>query len=62
MTQCPRLYVPPDVWEAMEAAALYEKGIPPVAGGQLDQAELFLAFYRFWQSERDTWKAQLGYT
>ncbi len=41
-------------------ARLYEKGLPPAAGGALDQAQAFLEACDFiWQEER-YWKAKLG--
>ena len=34
-------------------AGLYEKGLPPVAGGSLDQAGVFIAAVEFiWQEEK----------
>jgi len=39
---CPLELVTNDIWEVMEYAQLYEKGLPPVAGGALDQAQIFL--------------------
>jgi hypothetical protein len=46
-------------WQAMDLAALYKRGLPPVAGGVLDQAQSFLdAADLIWADEAH-WKAQL---
>jgi len=39
--QCPLEVITGDIWECMHYAALYEKGLPPIAGGALDQAWVF---------------------
>lgn len=41
-------------------AELYEKGLPPVAGGALDQANVFVEAARFVWSEQAYWRAKLG--
>lgn len=40
---CPLEYVSQPVWELVGLADLWEKGIPPVAGGALDQTAYFVA-------------------
>ena len=60
ITCCPLEYVTDDVWEIIEYAELYEKGLPPVAGGALDQAYCFLQAVRFIFVERQNWKKILG--
>jgi len=35
--------VEPGAWAVCEYAALYKRGLPPVAGGSLDQARWFTA-------------------
>lgn len=52
--RCPLLVIAPDVWEVLKYAGLYEKGLPPVAGGALDQSDWFLsaAEYIFEQEQR----------
>ena len=56
---CPQEIVGDDVWAAIEYAMLYEKGLPPIAGGALDQAESFLSAARFIQNEMRYWKKKL---
>lgn len=46
IADCPLRIVPVDVWEIVDMAELYEKGLPPVAGGSLDQARVFLVACR----------------
>ena len=41
-------------------AELFEKGLPPVAGGVLDQAKIFVETARFVFSEQSYWKNKLG--
>jgi len=57
---CPEKLITPDIWEAIELANLWEKGIPPVAGGALDQAQSFVSAARFIFAEQNWWKAKLG--
>ena len=49
-----------DIWQLIETAALYEKGLPPVAGGQLDQARSFLLGARMVWAEQQAMKDKLG--
>ncbi len=46
--------VPAEVWEVLKYARLYSKGLPPVAGGALDQAQCFVdaCDYIFEQEQR----------
>lgn len=57
---CPQMIITPDVWEIIELAELYEKGLPPVAGGSLDQAKSFVSACKFIWSEQQAWKNKLG--
>ena len=60
ITQCPLEVITPDVWEVMELAQLYEKGLPPVAGGALDQASIFVQACRIIWNDEAVWKSKLG--
>jgi NADPH-dependent 7-cyano-7-deazaguanine reductase QueF-like protein len=60
ITQCPLEIITPDIWEVIELAQLYEKGLPPVAGGALDQANIFVDACRMIWSEEKVWKNKLG--
>ena len=40
----------------IEAADLARKGLPPVAGGALDQTQVFLDACRFIWAETDHWR------
>lgn len=40
----------------IEAAADYDRGIPPEPGGGLDQAQVFLDAARFVRADRSTWE------
>ena len=41
-------------------AELFEKGLPPVAGGILEQAKIFVDAARFIFREQRYWKNKLG--
>lgn len=56
--QCPQELITPDVWQALYLADLFEKGLPPVAGGTLDQAQQFIDAALFAWKEADAWKAK----
>jgi len=58
ITQCPLEVITPDVWEVMELAQLYEKGLPPVAGGALDQAKSFVEACRAIWNDEAVWKKE----
>ncbi len=53
MTQCPLAIVPAWAWDAMDLAAMLREGLPPAAGGMLDQAKTFLDAARFLWREED---------
>lgn len=60
ITCCPLDYISPDVWEVIRYAGLYEKGLPPVAGGALDQAANFIDAAMYIFSVQNYWKNKLG--
>jgi hypothetical protein len=60
LTTCPLDVVTDDIWQAIEFAGLYRKGLAPVAGGALDQARGFIVAAQFIFSEQDYWRAKLG--
>lgn len=63
ITTCPLLMVDRDTWDTVEMIRMYIKhGLPPVAGGQLDQAKQFMDAVQFVSSEEAGWQAQLGMT
>jgi hypothetical protein len=57
ITDCPLEIITLDVWEIIEMANLYiEHGLPPVAGGQLEQTAGFLDAARFITNEKKHWE------
>lgn len=48
------------IYQAVQAADLYAKGIPPVSGGSLDQANWFNEFATRMWSDENRLKAELG--
>jgi NADPH-dependent 7-cyano-7-deazaguanine reductase QueF-like protein len=59
ITQCPLKIVTSDIWLAIELAELYEKGLPPVAGGSLEQSKMFVESARFVWQEQKYWKNKM---
>jgi len=59
ITCCPLEYITEDVWEVIRYAELYEKGLPPVAGGALDQAANFIKAAMYIFSVQAYWKNKL---
>lgn len=49
---CPRKLIDGDAYECLLLAEMYEKGLPPVAGGTLDQSQWFLSLYRYAQNQK----------
>lgn len=60
ITECPLNLITSDVWEIISLADLFEKGLPPIAGGVLNQAKIFVEAARFVFSEKAHWKNKLG--
>lgn len=60
ITDCPLKLITEDVWEVIALAELFEKGLPPIAGGVLDQAKIFVDAASFIFQEKSYWKNKLG--
>lgn len=60
VTDCPLHVVPDEAWQLLRLARLYEKGLPPVAGGALDQAAAFVEACDFVWNEEKYWKLKQG--
>ena len=58
LTSCPVGFVDAEIWDLLGYAGLYEKGLPPVDGGTLDQARWFSEFCRFVWNEQSYQKAK----
>ena len=56
VTECPLRCVPHDVWQLLDLSELYWAGLPPVAGGALDQAAGFVEAARFIRGEKNGWE------
>lgn len=48
----------PESFRVIRMARLYEKGLPAVAGGQLDQAAMFVEACEFIWTDQAEWKAE----
>ena len=46
IADCPLNVIPVETWDMIELAELYEKGLPPIAGGSLDQLRAFVVAFR----------------
>lgn len=51
VTTCPQNLMDRDTVEFIQLAELYEKGLPPVAGGVLDQAAAFVGAFAYYQQQ-----------
>lgn len=45
-----------ETWEVIQYAGLYEKGLPPVHGGVLDQSRRFIELCQIVWREQAHWK------
>lgn len=52
LTTCPAEFVDVDAAQAVRFAELFKKGVPPVAGGALDQESWFMGFCENWWGEQ----------
>jgi hypothetical protein len=59
VTCCPLEWVDGQIFEMIEMVEFYEKGIPPVAGGLLDQMAYFVKFASFTSAETRPYKREL---
>ena len=60
LTECPKKVLPNDIWQFIDYADMYEKGIPPEPGGTLDQLHSFNYYCRFIWNEKAIHKAKAG--
>lgn len=58
LNQCPAAYVTEDIWHVITLAGFYKQGLPPVAGGVLDQTAIFIAAAEFIWHEEQQYKAE----
>lgn len=59
ITVCPLMIITSDVREVIKYVDLV-KSLPPVAGGALDQAKVFIDAMDFIMNEEQMWKNKLG--
>jgi len=59
ITGCPLEILDWDISQVVMHADIYEKGLPVVAGGQLDQTQWFLEAFSFIMAEKNYWKKKL---
>jgi len=60
ITDCPLVYIDRDVWDTIRLVSFWQHGIPPVAGGSLDQSWSFIEAASFVTNEETYWKNKLG--
>lgn len=60
ITCCPLQYITSDIWQGIELADMFRKGLPPIAGGTLDQLYNFVSASRIIWREQNYWKKKLG--
>jgi hypothetical protein len=52
VTDCPKSLIDRETLRAIRMADLMRQGLPPVAGGVLDQSAWFVSFYELFRSEQ----------
>jgi len=57
---CPLELITSDIWNAIEFAGLYKRGLPPIAGGSLAQTKSFNDAAGFIWNEQAHWKNKLS--
>ena len=60
ITGCPLERVDWKIRQVILHSDIYEKGLPVVAGGQLDQTQWFLEAHWFIMAEKSYWKKKFG--
>ena len=55
---CPKKMLSRDIFELCRLASFMDDGLPPVAGGALDQTAAFLTGYGFLKAEDAGWTAR----
>jgi hypothetical protein len=60
--QCPKQIIDAATSRFLHHLTLYERGVPPVAGGSLDQCHAFNEAAVFALFERRYWRSQMGMT
>lgn len=55
---CPQRWIDDWVWQMIELSELYEKGLPPLSGGVLDQAAYFVRFAKRVMDESAQYKME----
>ena len=58
ITDCPKRCIEPSLLRAIRLADLMKQGLPPVAGGVLDQSAWFISFYEAFRSENNWAEAE----
>jgi len=59
LTGCPRREIGADIWELLEYAELFRRGLAPEPGGALDQAAAFLRACGFIWGEQQRIEAEI---
>jgi len=60
LTSCPRNQLGRSTIDLIESSDMYSKGLPPVAGGVLDQSQSFIDAHRLLTSDQQTLKRKMG--
>lgn len=60
VTSCPLRAVPLHLFRSLDLAQIYRRGLPPIAGGALDQSAWFVDLCQFAWSEAARIRAEAG--
>jgi hypothetical protein len=58
ITSCPLVWIDSRIWQLIELSEMYEKGLPPVEGGVLDQTAYFVRFAKLVIDESAQYKLE----
>jgi len=56
ITGCPLRFIDDDIWNVIELCRLYDKGLPPIAGGSLDQMRAFIVAFGIYEQTMSQFK------
>lgn len=59
VTDCPKQFLDWELVRAIRFAELFSKGLPPVAGGSLDQSSWFINFHALYEYETNQAEAEV---
>ncbi len=59
IAECPLRIIDAETWQILEISDLFADGLPPIAGGVMDQTVSFICAHRLIQNKKMQWKYKL---